>query len=353
MIGSRGTSRPSLGGRAALVMAFSGVAVLLLPPSRTFGQQECPRIMVQDETLDNLVDPPGYQTAPLGTLGGFKSLGTGSQAMIMIPGLGFGGEVFDELMQRWQDSYRMTAVTLPGFGGTAAPPCSAKEVSFGSQTWTHGALEAIEELIRSEKIERPIVVGHWLTGTQLALRLAMRHPEEIRAVILLAGSARFVPTDTTRMPAYPPLDQRVAGVDRYLAPRWFATVTRETWDDNNFLPSDYAVHPVRGLRLWRQAARPPLHVWVRYLSEFFAQDIALELDRVTVPVLVVKPGLENAFHEPGRDYMHAYTHASWEGPRPATPNFRFVTIPDSRVCLWFDQPDRLDSAVEEFLRGAR
>jgi len=336
----------------ARLMVLAGAASLLMSIGPALGEDKCPRIMEQDPALDNLVDPPGYRTAALGTLGAVQKAGTGSQAMILIPGLGFGGEVFDELMQRWQDRYRMYAVTLPGFGGTAAPPAPGKDVSFGSQTWTNGAVQAIEDLIRREKIERPILVGHWLGGTQVALRLALRHPKEIRAVILLAGSARFVPTDTTRMPKYPPLDQRVAAQDRYMGPRWFATVTRETWDDNNFLPGDYAINPVRGLRLWRQAVHPPLHVWVRYLCEFNAQDATVDLDKLAMPVLVAMPGVVNDPNNPRDNYMYAYTHESWEGPVPENPGIRRVILPESRACPWFDQPERVDSAVDEFLKTA-
>lgn len=346
------TSTKRLGRWAIEFLTCASAAAFLLLPGMAHGEDNCIRIMQQDSTLDNLVDPPGYKTAPLGSLGAVKKVGTGSQAMILISGLGFGGEIFDELMERWKDHYRMYAVTLPGFGGTAAPPSPANDVSFGRQTWTHGALQAIEDLIKSDKIERPIVVGHWLTGTQLALRLAMNRPKDVRAVIVLAGSARFVPTDTTRMPKYPPLESRVVGVDRFMAPLWFKTVTRETWDDNNFIPADYAINPVRGLRLWRQAFRPPLHVWVRYLCEFHAQDIALELDKLTVPVLIAKPGVENLVNDPGNNYMVAYTHDSWEGPHPSNPKIQFVTIPNSRACLWFDQPERLDGVINDFLKSA-
>jgi len=308
---------------------------------------------MQDSTLNNLVDPPAYQMAPLGTLGGVSQSGVGSQAMILIPGLGFGGDVFDELVARWKDKFRMYTVTLPGFGGTAAPPCPAESVSFGEQTWTNGALLAIENLMKQENIKRPIIVGHWLTGTQLALRLAMNHPEDVRAAIILAGSARMVSTDTTRMPRNLPLERRVAGIDRYMAPRWFKTVTRATWDDNNFLPGDYAVNPVCGLRLWRKAAEPRLHVWVRYLCEFNAQDITLELNKLTIPTLVVQPGLDGIYHDPGNNYMEAFAHASWDGVADTNPKIKRVTIPDSRACLWYDQPEKLDAVVDEFLRSAR
>ena len=315
-----------------------------------YGQQACIRIMAQDSTLNNLVDPPGYKTAELGTLGGVVRAGTGEQAMILIPGLGFSGNVFAEFMEGLADKYRMYAVTLPGFGGTAAPPCPDEMASFGEQTWTNGALAAIEKLIENEKIQDPIVVGHWLTGTQLALRLAIKHPDKVKAVIILAGSARLFIDDTAYATYYGTLEKRVATMDRYFAPKWFKTVTRETWDDNNFLPGDYAVNPVRGLRLWREAAAPKLHVWVRYLCEFNAQDITLELDQVTVPTLKLEPGLEGIKDHPDQNYMENYCHKGWEGYLEKNPKITVKTIPNSRVCLWFDQPQEVNKAVLEFLQ---
>lgn len=344
----RQTPMLSCWGKWLAVLAL-GLTATARHPVLAWSQQS--RILIQDSTLNNLVDPPGYQTAPPGTLGGIKDTGSGTQEMILIPGLGFGGDVFDELTARWNAKYRMHVVTLSGFGGTEAPPAPADSVSFSDETWTHGALRAIEGLIAKKGIERPIIVGHWMTGTQLALRLAMEHPQDSKAVIIIAGSARFVPTDTTRMPAQMPLAQRVAGIDRYMAPRWFKTVTRETWDDNNFMPHDYAINPILGLRLWRQAAQPPLHVWVRYLCEFYAQDISLKLDSLTVPTLVILPGLEGIYHDEGNNYMVAFTRSSWDGPPRENPNVTFVTIPESRVCLWLDQPEAFDAAVEGFLQS--
>ncbi|MCI0530623.1 MAG: alpha/beta hydrolase [candidate division Zixibacteria bacterium] len=329
-------------------------ACLMLSASipQLHAQQACIRIMKQDSTLNNLVDPPGYKTAGLGTLGGVVRAGTGKQAMILIPGLGFSGNIFDEFMQGLSGDYKMYAVTLPGFGGTPAPPCPDIETSFGDQTWTNSALSAIEKLIQDEKMKDPVIVGHWLTGTQIALRLAMKHPDEVKAVILLSGSAKMVISDTSAYAAYYGTpEKRVASVDKYLAPMWFRTVTRETWDDNNFLPGDYAVNPVRGLRLWREAASPLLHVWVRYLCEFNAQDIAVEIDQLSVPTLILKPGLEGIKESPDQNYMQDYCHTGWQGTAEKNPKITIKTIPDSRICLWFDQPEEVHKVVINFLNG--
>jgi pimeloyl-ACP methyl ester carboxylesterase len=301
--------------------------------------------------LNNLETPPGYVTAPKGELGDVYKAGAGQYNMILIPGLGFGGHVFQDFISRNDSVYTCYAITLPGFGGTAAPPSPAPSVSFGEQTWTEAAIRSIERLIEENGITNPVIVGHWLTGTQIALQLALRHPDKVKAVVLVAGSACFVASDTTEYPVHPKLSYRVAAIDQYMAPNWFKTVTRQTWDDNNFLPGDYATNPIRGLRLWREAAEPPIHVWVRYLCEFFAQDVSLLLDSLSVPTLLLKPDLEGNYVEPGNNYMWSYCHTSWAASVSENQQIEEETIPDSRVFIWFDQPNRFDSSVNSFVLG--
>jgi pimeloyl-ACP methyl ester carboxylesterase len=318
--------------------------------SGALAQQVCERIMEQDQSQNNLKDPAGYVTGQLGELGSVTKRGTGPQTMLLIPGLGFGSDVFTEFMVPRESEFTMFAVTLPGFAGTSAPPSPPESTSFAEQIWTNGALTALENLINNEGLGDIIVVGHWLTGTQLALRLALKYPEKIRGVVIISGSPTFMPTDTTQYPARPALEMRVASIDQYMAPKWFKTVTRETWDDNNFLPIDYAINPVRGLRLWRMAAEPPLHVWVRYLCEFYAQDICGELDSLKVPTLLMKPGLEGIYHDPGNNYMRAYCRTAWDVLLPENPRIESTTLADSRICMWFDQPQAFDSILGTFIR---
>lgn len=312
----------------------------------------CQRIMEQDPTLNNLIDPQGYQTADPASLGLVIRVGEGTQPMILIPGLGFGGEVFQELMEPLAKDYRMYAVTLPGFGGSQALPCPDSAVSFGEQSWGTAALNAIKKLIRDEQLENPVIVGHWLTGTQLALRLALDDPENIKAVILLSGTACMTTSDPQRAVYLETLEKRVAAIDHFMAPQWFKTVTRETWDDNNFMPGDYAVHPVLGLRLWREAARPPLHVWVRYLCEFNAQDISQELASLQVPTLLLSPGLDGIAHDPDNNYMQSYCFDSWGDSIDKHPRIVHKVIPNSRICLWLDQPNTVQQVVAEFLSSS-
>jgi pimeloyl-ACP methyl ester carboxylesterase len=268
--------------------------------------------------------------------------------MILVAGFGFGGEVFEPLTLRLQDSYTMHVVTLAGFGGTAAPPSPGPGTSFGEQSWTNGAVAALERLVIEQDLREVVLVGHWLGATQVVLRLARRLPERVKAVVLLAGSARWVPA-TTAASSGIPLQQRILTVDSILAPTWFRTVTRATWDDNNFLPGDYAANPILALRLWREAARPPLHVWVRYLCEFLAQDATVGLEEARAPLLLMLPGLEQLFFEQGANYMDAYLPRSWGGRLADSARIRVVTIPHTRVVMWYDQPEPVVRALDRFM----
>jgi len=329
----------------------SSSAVLLLLTPAWLGAQA--RSLAQDSTLDNLRHPPGTPTAAANTLGNVRKLGDGPRAMLLIPGLGFGDGIWTEFMERHRTEYTMYAVTLPGFGGTPPLAMPAEGSRFAETPWTRSALTAIEALLDRERLSRVTVVAHWALATQMALELALGHPDRIEAVVIVGGPLKSYYENTPGMLEWTP-EQRVRYVEG-LGQRWFKTVTRRTWDDNNFMSYDYAIHPRRGLFLWREAQAPLLSVWIRYLLEFYSFDQTAELKRLRVPTLVVRPGFDDlAFHvEPGWNYMRNLCLDSWRGAVGASDRLEFATIPQSRLFIMYDRPEELDRVVAEFLRSHR
>ena len=299
----------------------------------------------QDPALNNLVHADGYQTAPLGTLGRVEKVGDGPRHMILIAGAGFGGDVFDGFMSARRHDFTMHAVTLPGFDGTPAPPMPETGTSYAEQTWTNAAVDALLRLIRDEGLEEPVVVAHWYATTQIAMRLAADHPNAVGSLVIISGIARY----GLSIPEGTPPEARVRATDQ-IAETWFKTVTRDTWDDNNFLPGDYAIHPVRALQLWREAADAPLPVWVRYLCESWACDVTSLFERIEVPTLVLIPGFDDGFvYGASRSYMHDFCQNSWDGAPEANELITVQMIEDTRVFMMDDQPERLDEAIDAFL----
>ncbi len=262
--------------------------LLVLLPARLGGQT---RSLAQDPDLNNLRLPPGVETTAIGQLGRVRKVGEGPRAMLLIPGLGFGDEIGTEFMKRHRTEYTMYAITLPGFGGTPLLPTPAAGSPVADTPWTRSALQAITGLLDREHIERVTIVAHWAFASQLALRLALDHPDRVAAVILVSGVLKVHYDVAPEMMTWTP-EQGTRSVER-LGNNWFKTVTRRTWDDNNFMSYDYAVNPRRGLFLCREAQAPLLPVWIRYLLECYYIDLTPSLSALLVPTLVVQPGFDD------------------------------------------------------------
>ena len=305
----------------------------------------------QDSTLNNLVHAPGYVTAPLGKLGAVVERGRGPVDMVLVTGFGLGASVFEGFMERNASRYHMFAVTLPGFEGTPAPPMPPPGTSYGDQTWTRAAAAAIVRLIEERRLHRPVVVGHFMNGSQIAMYIAVEHPDLVRSLVLLAGTPRYEPVNVTRFwPKNLTLEQKVRAVDQYSAPRWFKTVTRETWVKNNFVGTDYSVDPARGQMYADRANEPPLPVLIRYLCEFHASDLWPELDRLHRPLLLIQPHFTaSARADTTRRYLAGYLEEPWRG-RLGRSQTESVVVDSAGILVMEDQPAIVDKRVADFVK---
>lgn len=302
--------------------------------------------------LDNLVHAASYQTAAPDALGDVVARGSGPIDMVLVSGFGLGASAFAAFLRRNEQRYRMLAITLPGCEGTAAPPMPAAGTSYGEQTWNRAAVQALARLIADRKLDRPVVVGHFLHGTQVAAMLAIEHPELTRALVLLAGSVRFEPVEST--PNWPRgLSQakRASMVDSFLAPRWFKTVTRQTWVANNFVAGDFSTDAARGKKFADLANEPPLPVLVRSLCEFHASDVLPGLAKLELPLLLIQPGFTKALLEDkARSYLRSFFVEPWQGQLEARPHTQTVVVPDAGIMVMDDKPGEVDAAIESFLQ---
>lgn len=336
-------------GTAVLLLAVATVASLARPLSA-----QLPEWATLDTTRNNLVHAKGYRTAELGALGQVVRRGSGSRDVVLVAGWGFGADVFESFMRANERRYRMVAVTLPGFAGTPAPPMPAAGTSYGERTWTAAAERSLAELIVRDRLDRPIIVGHFNVGAQIALRLALDHPHAVGGVVVVGGTL-YAPVlsrrDTTgRTPVS--LEERIVGVDRFWAPRWFKFVTEETWRRGNYQAEHYSVDRTRGQARVEEAERVPLPVLIQYVCEYFASDVSLELSTLRVPVVALVPGFRPEVLADSVLGMTAQTFADSWRPAVGHPRIKVVTVSGSAVFIMDDQPDELQRAVAE-LAGLR
>lgn len=315
--------------------------------------------------INNLIHTPGYKTGTWGMLGDVKRYGPSSttvrptlhdslrqtaQDMILLPGWGFDQSVFSEFVSRHEKEYRMWAVTIPGFGNTPAPPMPDQNENYRDLNWTKGAVKGLADLIDKEQLKNPIVVSLFSVGNLVAMRLALDYPEKVGKLIIVSGIAKF----TANYPSYEPrsLESRCQFIEQGMAPRWFKTVTAETWNKGNFSPATFSKDSLRGIRHWKMMSSVPIPVMVRYLCEFYCTDLSLEYGKLTVPTLVLIPSFSLAYlSKPENSFMAPFFHHSWLGALPGNSKIQMVTLSDTHAFMMDDQPEKFDKVVREFIAG--
>lgn len=300
-------------------------------------------------TINNLVHIPGYKTSIYGAIPEFVKSGKGKQTLILIPGYGFDASVFKDFMKANKHNYTMYCITIPGFGKTPAPPMPETGTSYELQSWNKGVNEGIVKLIKREKLQKPIIVGHFVQGTQLAIRMAIDNPDLVGAVVILGGPARFVAVNKGKV-IEPPLKDLVSYTDSFTGPKWFKEMKKSFFDSANFVAQVYSTNEKRGAALRQQVSEVPMPVIVRYSCEYFASDIKSELNKIKCPVLVLRATFDKNFLEnPVNGFVKPQFIDTWADANTRNPLIQVEDIANAATFVWKDNPTETYRAIRDFL----
>lgn len=240
------------------------------------------------ERPDNLRQPPGTETVPLGTLGHVERRGHGEVHLLLVPGAGFGWSVWEDFMNRNADRYTLWAVTPPGYDGTSPPPMP-ESVDVTNRVWSDALVKALATLIREELLRAPVVVGHHMLGDYYAMRLALEYPDLVSGLVVAAGmpaAPTYRTEDGERRPATE--QERTETVREQLQPT-MRHATREFFVQNQFPERFFSHDEERAKELYQQQIDNPVSTQVRYALEYYTSDLTRELGDLEVPMLVVQP----------------------------------------------------------------
>jgi pimeloyl-[acyl-carrier protein] methyl ester esterase len=100
--------------------------------------------------------------------------------LALVHGWGMNARVFDILTGLLADKFEVRAFNLPGHGGR--------------EPLTQNTLQSWADDLVQQLPEEATLLG-WSLGGQVAMRVALDHPERISRLILLAATPRFVAAD--------------------------------------------------------------------------------------------------------------------------------------------------------------
>src|SRR6185436_19852836 len=255
----------------------------------------------------------------------------------------------------------MYAVTLPGYGGTPAPPRPAT-FDLTTTPWWDGAKQGVLGLIEKNKLDKPVVVG-LNSSSYLALRLALENPDKVRAAVVLDGQA-YTTFRSLANPDYPAtLTERpevllkqpgAIGLIGEFLPLMIAS--REAAEARikalppaqltQFAASVHDIERARALAIDAFSTADPRAA--RYNAELFSTDLTGALKDLKVPLLAI-PAVPDD-NSPGQG---SATPSQWYEIKLKYPAIPLTVVPfeNTRSYIHEDAPQEFDAALAAFLAG--
>lgn len=242
----------------------------------------------------------------------------------------FTGPIVDRLAER----YRVLAVDRPGHGHTERPSRELSQLDRQAD-WLDGVLEA-------EDVHDALVVGHSLGGA-LAAQLALRHPERVRGLLLVAPylyANGAVPEPLEALARWPVLRHVVA----HLALGPIGRLTARRTARSSFAPEPV---PPGFVQLWAdRALRPEQFLTVLDEAEHLDRHTGRLADRyegIDVPTYLLAAEADGMLD----------TEAHARRFQDEVPTAWISSIEDAGHMLPWTRPTRVLEALEELAHLAR
>lgn len=317
------------------------------------------------QALHSLVNDPGAKpprgTTPLGNLGAVEKRGRGRIPIILIADIRTDLSLYRNFMDRNAERYTMYAVTLPGYGGTPAPPMP-ETLDLKTTPWWDGAEKGIINLIEKNKISKPVVIGI-AASSFLATRLAINHPDKFRAAIVIDGNV-YTAFRSLANPDYPAtLEERpdvlmkqpgaIGMISEFLPVLLPSRESAETRIKalppaqlTQFFAGIREIERARALAIDAAAGSDPRAY--RYNVEMFASDLSGGLKNLKVPLLAIP-----AIHDDNSPGQGGPAPSQWYEAKMKYPAIPLTIVPfeNTRTYVIEDAPQEFDRAIESFLAG--
>ncbi len=249
----------------------------------------------------------------------YEDTGGNGPAIMFSHGLLMDHTMFAPQVAALRDRYRCIAWDARGHGRTAT-------AALDLFTYYDSA-DDCAAVLRHAGVQRAVLAG-MSQGGYMSLRCALRHPDIVRALILIDSQAGL--EDPEKMPGYQRLvtDWATNGLSDKAAGLIAHIILGDEWD---------------GAEAWKAKwrAMQPVNILGSFTTLGSRDDISEEIARIKVPVLVIH-GEADASIEP---YRAEAMRAKLPGAEP------MVLVPGAGHAANLTHPDPVNAAISRFLEG--
>ena len=252
-------------------------------------------------------------------------------AVLLLPGLTSGREVFDAEAKILATDHRLYRVQINGFAGQPAGPNA-------SGPFLEPVVAELHQYIVANHLH-PAVIGHSLGGL-LGLMLAQSHPEDVQKLLIvdsLPFYALVFDAHATVAAVTPQAEAMRAGILAQ-TPEQAASQSAQT--------ATYLVNNADAQKIVAQDSRTSDHaVMANAMYEDLVTDLRPGLAAIKTPTTLLYP-----FDAAAVGPDHTKIDAVYTGAYSSMPNLTIHRIDDSRHFIMFDQPAAFDKEVQVFLK---
>jgi pimeloyl-ACP methyl ester carboxylesterase len=254
----------------------------------------------------------------------------GKPDLVLIPGLASSKSVWDGEAKLLGPNYRLHIVQVDGFAGAPVGGNANGPMLPGIVEELHGYIVA--------GTMHPVVIGHSLGGL-LTLMLADKYPGDVKKMVIVDtlpfyGMA-FSPDATVEL--VKPQADAMKGQLLSMPDDQFAAMT-------TMMVGGMVKTPDARKTVAASSIASDRKVFLDATYEDLQTDIRGDLAGIKVPMLLVYP--YDATLQKDEAAYDALYHDAYK----AKPNTTLVRVDDSRHFIMYDQPAKLDAAIEGWLR---
>jgi pimeloyl-ACP methyl ester carboxylesterase len=234
------------------------------------------------------------------------------RAIQLLHGAGSNGHAWHYQYESLGRRHSPIAPDLPGHGRSSG--VEGLHTLEGYATFVLALLDAL-------KLESAVVVGHSMGGA-IAMELALRHPNRVKALVLIATAAKFdIPKER---------------IDTWRA----VTMGRASQPFNNdgYSPKTIATKPEIIREGWGEQIQTDPRVRWSDLVACSQIDLRDRISRIDTPTLILA-GADDAITPPAQaEFLKSHIRGS-----------RLEVVPDAAHRLTTERPDITNAAIEKFL----
>ena len=252
--------------------------------------------------------------------------------LILIPGLASGSWAWQGTVRAFAATHPVYVLTLPGFDGRPAAPSQPFAAARG----------AVEQLIATRRLDKPVIVGHSLGGI-LGFAVAEDQPALLGGVVSIDG-----------LPVMPGTEMMAPGQRAQFAESMRARVataapTAFASQQQVYMRTVGVLDMGQADELAKLSARSDPASVGQYVADVLNEDLRPGLERIQAPVLLIVPfhDLDDAQRGITEDAKTGYYRALAEG----VPRLRVAPVAPARHFVMIDQPQMVEGLIRDFLKA--